>query len=316
MRLLKQPRVLNGNHGLLRKCGQQGNLPVTERSNLRAVDTEGADQVVVFEHGHDDNGTNARQGRGDHPVWLSALVDGPRADIVDMNDPLRSHEVAERAPGPNSRGVISELLRSPARREGSETAIHSLKDNAEFGIAEPRRVLEHRLKNRLERARRTADQLEHLRRGGLVFQSLLQLPCSRLLGFEQPRVLDGDDGLVGEGFEKLYLSIGKWAHLTAAECNCPDCFASADKGGDQYCVEAKPPGDRTDLWIFVRLRLQIGEVNCLSVEDCTPHDTATRQGHSASPTDRGNVPVARNYAEDVAFLLQDRCVVRVAEGCR
>jgi len=151
------------------------------------------------------------------PVWLSALVDGPRADIVDMNDPLRSHEVAERAPGPHSRGVISELLWSPTRREGSETAIHSLKDNAEFGIAEPRRVLKHRLKNRLERARRTADQLEHLRRGGLVFQSLLQLPCSRLLGFEQPRVLDGDYGLVGEGLEQFDLSVGKRAHLGASD---------------------------------------------------------------------------------------------------
>jgi len=203
------------------------------------------------------------------PVWLSALVDGPRADIVDMNDPLRSHEVAERAPGPHSRGVISELLWSPARREGSETAIHSLKDNAEFGIAEPRRVLEHRLKNRLERARRTADQLEHLRRGGLVFQSLLQLPCSRLLSFEQPRILDGDDGLVGERLKQRDLPIGKRTNLGASDRYCTDCFASAHKRDGKNGAMTESPGNLASLRILICFGLQICNMDCFSVQDGT-----------------------------------------------
>src|SRR5262249_37531838 len=168
-----------------------------------------------------------------------------------MNDPLRSHEVAERAPGPHSRGVISELLWSPARREGPETAIHSLKDNAEFGVAEPRRVLEHRLKNRLECARRTADQLEHLRRGGFVFQSLLPLPCSRLLGFEQPRVLDGDDGLVGESLEQLNLSVGKRADLSASNRNRANCLARTDERNDQRGAEPNLSSVLATHWVFI-----------------------------------------------------------------
>src|SRR5262249_24112596 len=134
--------------------------------------------------------------------------------------------------------------------------------------------------------------------------------------FEQPRILDGDDSLVGKGLQQFNLSVGKWAHLRATQGNCPDCFASANKGDGQYGVVAKTPGERTALRIFVRLRLHIGKVNRLPVEDCTPGDNSTRQGHSASPTDRRNVPGARDYTEHVAVPLQDRRVVGVAEGRR
>ena len=44
-------------------------------------------------------------------------------------------------------------------------------------------------------------------RRGLVFERLLQLALARLLRLEQPRVLDGDDGLVGEGLDQLDLLV-------------------------------------------------------------------------------------------------------------
>src|SRR5262249_27356204 len=39
----------------------------------------------------------------------------------------------------------------------------------------------------------------------LLFQGFCQLPLARLLCFEQPRVLDGDDGLVGKCLYELNL---------------------------------------------------------------------------------------------------------------
>ena len=48
----------------------------------------------------------------------------------------------------------------------------------------------------------------------------LAISSSRLfLGdlLEQPRVLDGDDGLVGEGLDQLDLSLGEWLDLAAGE---------------------------------------------------------------------------------------------------
>src|SRR5262249_44698094 len=132
---------------------------------------------------------------------------------------------------------------------------------------------------------------------------------------KQPRVLDGDDGLVGEGLQQFNLSVGKWAHFRATQGNCPDSFASANKGAGQHGMVAKTPCDRTAPWIVVRLRLHIGEVDRLPVEDCTPGDTSTRQWHSGYPADRGNVLAARNYAEQVAVPLYDSRVIGVAETC-
>ena len=55
--------------------------------------------------------------------------------------------------------------------------------------------------------------LEHLAGRGLIFEGCLKLALARLLRLEQPRVLDGDDGLVGEGLDKLDLLVGE--RLTA-----------------------------------------------------------------------------------------------------
>ena len=44
-----------------------------------------------------------------------------------------------------------------------------------------------------------------------------QLALARLLRLEQPRVLDGDDGLVGESLEQLDLAVGERANLGASD---------------------------------------------------------------------------------------------------
>ena len=53
---------------------------------------------------------------------------------------------------------------------------------------------------------RAADDLEHIGSGGLLLQRFAQL-------VEQPRVLDGDDGLSSEVLDQLDLLIGERADL-------------------------------------------------------------------------------------------------------
>ena len=66
----------------------------------------------------------------------------------------------------------------------------------------PRRALDDGIEHRLHVRGRAADDAEHLGRCRLMLQRLAQF-CVALLDFlEQPHVLDGDHGLVGEGFEK------------------------------------------------------------------------------------------------------------------
>ena len=57
---------------------------------------------------------------------------------------------------------------------------------------------------------RAADHLQDLGRGGL--------PLERFLGLvEQPRILDRDHGLVGEGLQQLRLRVGERAGLGARD---------------------------------------------------------------------------------------------------
>ena len=76
------------------------------------------------------------------------------------------------------------------------------------GVAKPNGFLKHGGKYRLKIAGGATDNLEHLRRGSLLLQRLREVGCafgevgSALTEFvEQPRVLNGDDGL---GSEILY----------------------------------------------------------------------------------------------------------------
>ena len=64
-----------------------------------------------------------------------------------------------------------------------------------------------RVEHRLQIDRRAADDLEHVAGRGLVFERFVQFALARLLRLEQPRVLDGDDGLVGEGLDQLDLLV-------------------------------------------------------------------------------------------------------------
>ena len=59
--------------------------------------------------------------------------------------------------------------------------------------------------------RREADHLEHVGGRGLLLQRFAEFGCASLV--EQPRVLDGDHRLVGEGRHQLDLLVGERADL-------------------------------------------------------------------------------------------------------
>ena len=71
----------------------------------------------------------------------------------------------------------------------------------------PRRAFNNGVEDRLHVRGRAADNAEHLGRCRLMLQRLAQFRIARLAFFEQPRVLNGNDRLVGEGFEELYLTL-------------------------------------------------------------------------------------------------------------
>ena len=95
---------------------------------------------------------------------------------------------------------------SDLRRKGAAT---------ELRLADARRILQHGLEHRFQFPRRAGDDLQHLGGRGLLLQQITQL-------VEQPRVLNGDDGLRGEVGDQLDLLVGKRANLLSENDECTD----------------------------------------------------------------------------------------------
>ena len=72
----------------------------------------------------------------------------------------------------------------------------------------------HGVQHRLNVRRRAGDDAQDFARRCLLLQRFLEL-------LEQPHILDGDHGLIGEGFKKLDLRRGEGAHLDATRDQDP-----------------------------------------------------------------------------------------------
>src|SRR4030095_977795 len=86
----------------------------------------------------------------------------------------------------------------------------------------PSSALDDRIQDRLHVCGRAADNAEHLGCCRLMLQGLAQYCIALLNLLEQSHVFDGDNGLVGEGFEKGDLFVGERTNLRAADGNSPN----------------------------------------------------------------------------------------------
>jgi hypothetical protein len=106
---------------------------------------------------------------------------------------------------------------------------------AEFSVAYASRVFQHSAKHRLQLAGRTADDLEHFRGGGLLFQRLREVVGALAQLTEQSRVLNGDDGLRSEILHQLDLLVGERPYLLAINHDRADQFTFLEHRHSQEC---------------------------------------------------------------------------------
>ena len=111
--------------------------------------------------------------------------------------------------------------------DGPEAVALGQEQHSELGSADSHRFFQHGVEDRLQLAGRGADNLEHVGGGGLLLQRFAQLA-------EQPRVLDGDDGLSGEVLHQLDLLVGERTHLLAVNDKCANEFVFP-KHWDNQC---------------------------------------------------------------------------------
>ena len=89
---------------------------------------------------------------------------------------------------------------------------------------------------------------------------------------EQARVLDGDDGLVGEGFEQLDLLLLKILHMQTPEQQTAYGFILTHQGHGERRPVTEALGDLATERVFVPSSRQITDMNRLLIEDCATGD--------------------------------------------
>ena len=83
-------------------------------------------------------------------------------------------------------------------------------------------ALDDGIEDRLHVGRRAADDAEHFRRCRLVFQGLTEFSIALMEFLEKSHVLDGDQGLVCESFQKRDLLVREWMNFRSADMNRAD----------------------------------------------------------------------------------------------
>src|SRR6516165_11524429 len=130
----------------------------------------------------------------------------------------------------------------------------------ESGFAELCRIRQHGLKDRPQLAEGRADNAQHLRCCGLLLQRLPKL-------VEQPRVLDGDDGLIGEGLEQRDLSLSEELRLGAAQRDRSNCDTFSHQRDIKAGTEAHASCVFAGYGKFAPLGLEIKNVDGPHVEN-------------------------------------------------
>jgi hypothetical protein len=152
----------------------------------------------------------------------------------------------------------------------------------------------------------------------LLLQRSGQLAGARLLGIEQPRVLDGDRRLVGEGLQEIDLFFREQPCLSAGDCDRPDRNALA-QDGHAYCTAI--PGDGSHITKPVlQIRFDIGDLRDAPLKyRASRHAFATGQRGIVAPVHFADISadaVMRDEMEQLAVESVDKAELRVTEPGR
>src|SRR5262249_55590128 len=121
------------------------------------------------------------------------------------------------------------------RRDGAKAVALAEVERAELSLADASGILEYGLEYWLKLAGRTRNYPKHFGRCCLLFQCFAQVIRALAQLVEQPRVLDGNNPLLGEIAQKLNLLVGEWTNLLAKDRKNPDSLVLLEPRYDEDC---------------------------------------------------------------------------------
>jgi hypothetical protein len=267
LHLVEQPHVLDRDHRLIGEGLQEFDLSLVERTRLGASDHQSALDPVVAQQRHADDGTIARERvHGNREFAVGERV----ANVFRLAGEQDSRRQGRPARDRRVLGHISPDRGVPAlgHRPISEDVPIANADRP-ARAADQRHCGSHqRIEHSLQIERRAADDFQHVGGRGLLLQGLLRF-------VEEPDIVDGDDGLIGESLEQFDLPVCERARLFARDVDGADRLAVA-----KHRHRQRAPKPRIDEWCrrIFRVGGEIGDMRHGAVEDrSTRHDAPMRR---------------------------------------
>ena len=266
LQLLEEANVLDGDDGLVREGLEQLDLCIAERDCLLATDVDGADRRVAAQH-RDRKDTVVADRLGplrDVRVFGAALSIGDRNHATLENRPRGDAEATGRCGirGPNSLKALQRGTIVAGQRD--HLAVEP-EHETEKAITQPRRTRRDSVEHGLHVGGRARDDAQDFAGRRLLLQRHGEVAIARLELLEEAHVLDGDDGLVGEGLEQLDLAIGEGAGLGAQYRDGADGHALAHHRDEE---PASPPGcSGQGPMLEFRIALHVGNMDHRALED-------------------------------------------------
>jgi hypothetical protein len=284
LQLREQPHVLDGDDRLVREGLYQRDDALGKGSHLGPDDRDDADAHALPHHRHDQLGPIA-QGVAEQATvlghrWLLPHVrevqGGAALDCL-ADCPRRLGET----PWVNTPELLQRLLVHAVLGNHAHKVAIELIHPAVDAVAQAHAALGDGVEHRLHVSLRLTDHAQDLARGRLLAQRLCQIAIALSQLREEPHILDGDDGLIGEGLQEGDLPLAERPDLGAPDGDRSDGNALPHQGYPEHRAVPHLSRDRASLGELPRLGGQIVHVDGPGLE----HGPAV----DGSPDDRDRV---------------------------
>src|SRR5262249_11438564 len=115
-------------------------------------------------------------------------------------------------------------------------------------------------------------------------KSRAEIGCALPKLVEQPRVLDGDDGLGGEGPKKRYLLIRKRINFGTSKLECSDHHPLMQQWNTSDRSVSELPRQGASFGKVLGLRLEVNYMNGLPLENDAACNSSTRARETKAPS--------------------------------
>ncbi len=316
LELPEQPDILDGDDGLVGEGLQELDLPRRQKPGLGPVYRYGSDRAAVVQ-----DRDRYKAAESDDPSELAKPVVWIGIDVRNLldgsaqNGPPGAASAVRRDGEAATPGLDSLGRHSMVGYEVEEFPIEA-KHGAKLSITESPRILGDRVKDRLDIGGRAGDHAQNLARRRLLLEGLGEVAVASLELPEQADVLDGDDGLIGEGLQQLDLAVGEGPGRRSRHRDGADRLTLSDHRHRQHAPVARCPGQVLELVVAILQNVRV--VTDHPTYDCPvgrPVGARLARKGPLDSRDPGGVgqAVVRRQLDEVAVEARHRTPLGVAQ---